>query len=170
MRNNLYFNLNKWQSIGASNTVLDWIENGIKFPLNFEIPNKTFLAKEESFLRSEISNLLLLGCINVADKRPNCVSPISCVPKKNGKFRLVTDHRHLNSYSHATTIKYQDINTVIKVVEPKDCMVTADLENGFFHIPIHKDDQTLLGFKFQSRYYTWSVLPFGHNCSPFYFF
>ena len=174
MKNNLYSNLHKWQSIGASNSVLDWIENGVKFPLkeevpNFEIPNKTFSAKEESFLISEISNLLLLGCITVTDNRPNCVSPISCVPKKNGKFRLVTDLRHLNSYSHAPKIKYEDINTVIKVVEPKDYMVTADLENGFFHIPIHKDHQTLLGFKFQSRYYTWSVLPFGHKCSPFYF-
>ena len=58
---------------------------------------------------------------------------------------------------------------MIKVVEPKDYMVTADLENGFLHIPIHKDHQTLLGFKFQLRYYTWSVLPFGHNGSPFYF-
>ena len=86
MKNCPCSNLHKRQSLGAPNTVINWIENGIKLLLkeeipSFEIPNKTFSAMEESFLRSEISNLLLLGCITVAENRPYCVSPISCVPK-----------------------------------------------------------------------------------------
>ena len=66
-------------------------------------------------------------------------------------------------------MKYEDINTVISVVRPKDYIVTADLQNGFFHVPVHRDHQTLLGFRFKSHYYTWTVLPFRHNCSPFFF-
>ena len=174
MRNILCSNIQKWHSFGASDTVIHWIQNGVKFPIteeipSFEIANKTFSPKEEAFLNSELSNLLLLGCINVSDEKPRCVSPISCVPKQNGKLRLVTDLRHVNSFSNAPKIKYEDINTVIKVVQPNDNMVTADLQNGFFHVPVHRDHQTLLGFEFKSKYYTWSVLPFGHNCSPFYF-
>ena len=97
------------------------------------------------------------------------MSQISCVPKKNGKFRLVTDLRHINKQSIPPKIKYEDINTVISVVKPKDYIVTSDLQNGFFHVPVHKDHQTLLGFKFRSEYYIWTVLPFGHNCSPYFF-
>ncbi|MEW8544182.1 MAG: reverse transcriptase domain-containing protein [Candidatus Thiodiazotropha sp.] len=174
MKDNLRTNLTTWKTIGTSDTVLDWIKYGVRFPLiqdvqEFEFSNQTFSKKEEVFLENEISELLLLGCIDIATSKPKCVSPISCVPKKNGKLRLVTDLRHLNSYTSPPKVKYEDINTVIKVVKPKDFMITTDLQNGFFHTPVHTEHQTLLGFKFKSVYYTWSVLPFGHNCSPFYF-
>ena len=157
MKNNLCSNLNNWKNIGASDTILDWIENGVKFPLiqdisSFEVSNNKFSIKEENFLKSEISHLLILGCIERVSFKPKCVSPISCVPMKNGKFRLVTDLRHLNSYSPPPKIKYEDINTVINVAKPNDYIITADLQNGFFHIPVHKDHQTLLGFKFGSHY------------------
>ena len=66
-------------------------------------------------------------------------------------------------------MKYEDINTLISIVRPKDYIETADLQNGFFHVPVHRDHQTLLGFRFKSHYYTWTLLPFGHNCSPFFF-
>ena len=174
MKNNLHSNLENWKSLGASDTVLSWIEQGVKFPLigdisSFELPNGNFSAKQETFLNSEINNLLLLGCIERVTSKPKCVSPISCVPKKNGKFRLVTDLRHINTHSQPPKVKYEDINTVISVVKPKDYIVTTDLQNGFFHVPVHRDHQTLLGFKFKSHYYIWTVLPFGHNCSPFFF-
>ena len=174
MKNNLHSNLENWKSLGASDTVLSWIEHGVKFPLigdisSFELPNGNFSAKQETFLNSEINNLLLLGCIERVPSKPKCVSPISCVPKKNGKFRLVTDLRHINTHSQPPKVKYDDINTVISVVKPKDYIVTTDLQNVFFHVPVHIDHQTLLGFKFKSHYYIWTVLPFGHNCSPFFF-
>ena len=65
--------------------------------------------------------------------------------------------------------KNEDINTVINLIKPKDFIVTADLKNGFFHIPVHPDQQELLGFAFQNKYYKWTVLPFGHCCSPYFF-
>lgn len=143
-------------------------KNGIKFSLtreveSFEIDNKDFTKSEETFSVTEISNLLLLGCIDIAPLKPTCISPISCVPNKSGKFRLVTDLRRLNTHIFPQKVNYKDIN------KPKDYMSTADLQNGFFHILVHIQHQTLLGFKFKSTYYTWSVLPFGHNRSPFYF-
>ena len=174
MKNNLCSNIENWISLGASDTVLTWLRHCVKFPIegdisSFELPNGRFSIKEEAFLNTEISNLLLLGCIERVTSKPKCVSPISCVPKKNNKFRLVTDLRHINNHSHPPKVKYEDINTVISVVRPKDYIVTADLQNGFFHVPVHRDHQTLLGFRFKSHYYTWTVLPFGHNCSPFFF-
>ena len=130
-------NLENWKSLGASNTVLSWIEHDVKFPRNgdissFELPNGNLSAKQETFLNSEINNLLLLGCIERVTSRLKCVSPISCLPKKNGKFRLVTDLRHINTHSQPPKVKNEDINTVISVVKPKDYIVTTGLQNGFF--------------------------------------
>ena len=48
-------------------------------------------------------------------------------------------------------------------------MCTTDLKNGFFHIPVNLEHQELLGFNFDQKYYKWTVLPFGHCCSPYFF-
>ena len=58
-----------------------------KFPLlgevnSFEFSNGKFSAKEIKFLETEINSLLLKGCIEIADSKPKCIYPITCVPKK----------------------------------------------------------------------------------------
>ena len=111
MRCSLPSNIDKWKSIGASDTGINWIDEGVKFPLlgevnSFEFSNGKFSTKEIKFLETEINSLLIQGCIYIADSKPKCVSPITCVPKKNGDFRLVTDLRHLNSFSKPPKFKY----------------------------------------------------------------
>ena len=174
MKNCFAQNIDNWIGIGASNVVLDWIQTGVNFPLyddikSFEIPNKTFTKSESAFIRSELQSLLLLGHIEICESRPFCVSPINCVPKKRGDFRLITDLRYINRCCVPPKFKNEDINTVIDIVKPKDYMCTADLKNGFFHIPVSSELQDLLGFSFEHIYYKWTVLPFGHCCSPYFF-
>ena len=94
MRRSLQSNIDKWKSIGASDTVINWINEGVKFPLlgevnSFEFPNAKFSTKETRFLETEINSLLLQGCINIADNKPKCISPITCVPKKNEDFMVL---------------------------------------------------------------------------------
>lgn len=89
MKNCLAQNIDNWIGIGASNVVLDWIQTGVNFPLyddikSFEIPNKTFTKSESAFIRSELQSLLLLGHIEICESMPFCVSPINCVPKRQG--------------------------------------------------------------------------------------
>ena len=36
-------------------------------------------------------------------------------------------------------------------------------------MPIHKDFRKYLGFDWNGQYYTWNILPYGLNVSPFYF-
>lgn len=66
MKDNLRSKINNWKYIGASDTVLHWIENGAKFHIvgditSFEVSNGKFSDKEEIVLNSEITNLLLFG-------------------------------------------------------------------------------------------------------------
>ena len=66
MRRSLQSNIDKWKSIGASDTVINWINEAVKFPLlgevnSFEFSNGKFSAKEIKFLETEINSLLLQG-------------------------------------------------------------------------------------------------------------
>ena len=71
---------------------------------------------------------------------------------KNNKFRIITDLRRLNGYKKAPHFANESIENVIGIIEDKDCAVSVDLKNGFFHIPIHKDSQKYFGFKYNNQF------------------
>ena len=79
---------------------------------------------------------------------------------------LITDLRYINRRCTPPKFKNEDINAIIDLDKPNDFMCTADLKNGFFHIPVNSEHQELLGFSFEQKYYKWTVLPFDHYCSP----
>lgn len=169
--------ISNWQRIGASDTIIKWLSYGVTIPLQcipekFECSNRRMSANESDFLDSEIRRLLSFGYITECDyERPMCISPISCVPKKGStsKFRLVTDFRRLNSCCSKVGYKNEDIRTVAELVQAEDYMISVDLKDGFFHIPVCESDTKYLGFRWRNVYYKWLVLPFGLGCSPFYF-
>lgn len=96
------------------------------------------------------------------------MSPLNVVPKSDGSYRLILDLRELNKLCKPKTFIYEDINTVIKVIEPKDNLVTIDLKSAFYHIPILKEHSTYLGFEWQGAFYKFVVLPFGACFSPYF--
>ena len=92
-------NINAWRSIGASETVVNWLIDGIKIdflktPETFKFNNKQFSPKETVFIRSEIQRLLKANYIRTCESS-DYISPLSCVPKKTGGYRLVVNLRHL---------------------------------------------------------------------------
>ena len=174
---NLGNNFEEWKRLATEteniNHVLRWISDGVQIPFNsvpleFELENRQFSLKEHSFIVQELKNLVKAGCIVQCKEKPRCVSPISTVPKKDS-FRLITDLRRVNSFCDARSFIYEDIKTVIDLAQPSDNIVTCDIKNGFFHIKVHPEHSQYLGFKYQSKYYKWVVLPFGLSVSPFYF-
>jgi len=166
--------LHTWRRIGASETVLNWIEHGVTIPFTsepdtFEYNNRKFSAREALFIDKELSELLKTGAVKCADQQPHCVSPLNVVPKKGGKLRLIIDLRHLNAHCEAPSFVYEDINTVLQLVSPGDQLVTFDIKSGFHHVPIAPESQSYLGFQWRGKFYYWCVLPFGLNISPFVF-
>ena len=176
MDNPLLTNLQKWREIGASETVLDWIANGIKLnfvnkPHPFILNNRRASLIEQQFIGTEIQSLLNRGYIVESGEshKPICISPIYCIPKKKGKFRLINDLRRLNSFCKSTTFQYEDIKCVFDIVKPNDKLITVHIKDGFYHIPVSKDSQKYLGFRWNNKTYMWTVLPFGLSASPYFF-
>lgn len=163
-----------WKNISAPNEVIDWIENGVHIPFvnvpdSFCLDNRHFTPVQTNFIRDEISELLCSGAIKEVFYPPKCISPISCVPKKGGKYRLIVDLRLINQSCDPPKFQYEDINTVIEYVQPHDLLITLDIKNGFHHIPVALDHQQYLGISYQGRYFVWQVLPFGLSASPYFF-
>ena len=90
------------QRIGASDTVIDCVTNGVLMCFNREpepyvCKNPAFTGAESEFVSAEIDKLLFNGVVERVSMMPRCVSPLKVVLKKNGKFRLVCDLRYLKS-------------------------------------------------------------------------
>ena len=167
-------NLDAWRYIEAPQTVIDWLEKGISIPFHtkpycFEKHNHKLSFSQTLFVRSEIYRLLKAGYIQQLDYKPRYISPIGCVPKKTGGYRLITDFRQLNAFCNSCTFKQEDIRNVEKVVEQKDFFTSIDLKDGFYHIPINCDNREYLSFQFEGKYFSYVVLPFGFSLSPYFF-
>ncbi len=163
-----------WQNINAPDYLLQWITEGVPIPFvtdrpAFHIGNRDFSRRYEQFVSEELRTLLQTGVISETKKRPTCVSGIGVVPKQNKQLRLIVDLRRLNSHCSPPKFRYEDIENVCELVEPHDQLITLDLKNGFYHVPVKPAHRTYLGIQWKGRYYVFNVLPFGANFSPYYF-
>ena len=164
----------QWMAIESNQLILSWIKNGVPIPFvskpePFISHNRLLSTSEEIFVDNEIKDLLSSGAIQTCENAPLCVSPISCVPKRGGKLRMVIDLRRVNSYVAAPKFRSEDIRTVCSEIQFGDNLITIDLKNGYHHVPVSNEHQTYLGFRWKGVYYSWRVLPSGLSCSAYYF-
>ncbi len=164
-----------WEKI-ASPTVVSWIKDGISLPFRhaapepFCVPNRYLPPQSRQFITSEIKELLRQDIVEKVTVKPHCISPVHCVPKKTGKFRLIHDLRLLNSYCGPPSFSNEGITEVLQLIKPDDVLVTFDIKSGFHHVPINASDRKYLGFEWQGHFYQWKCLPFGLNSSPYFFY
>lgn len=171
---NLSTHLSAWKDIGASETVLDWVEHGVPIPFTNEPPqifrrNPACSETQRAFIDAELAALVKSGVLLATDSAPHCVSPIHCVPRKSGKkFRLIVDLREVNSCCKVDRFQNEDIKVVKQLIQPCDRLVTVDLKDCFYHVKVRPEHQTFLGICWRSMFYVFTSLPFGLSCSPYY--
>jgi len=167
--------LHEWKRIGASYTILRWIENGVPLPLH-NAPRLRVLRNfhlddlQVAFVEEELSRLLHLGAVCPLGRleTPH-VSPIGVVPKKNGGSRLIIDMCLLNVSISPPHFKYEDLAALAPLLKEGDYMTTIDLKDGFFHIPVLPSHQAYMSFQWEGKIFTYQVLPFGMSASPWLF-
>ena len=134
---------------------------------HFQLKNQHLNAQQSKFVDSEINELISDNVIEQCDDVV-CISPLGCVPKKDG-HRLIVDLREVNKFIDCPKLCYEDINTVKQVVQPGDHMITCDIKSGYHHIAVARDFQKYLGVAWKGKTYVWKKLPFRLNISAFYF-
>ena len=70
-------------------------------------------------------------------------------------------------------IKFEDYRTALQYIEKQGYMFSFNLKSGYHHIDIHSSQFEFLGFswnfKGKTRYYVFTVLPFGISSDPYIF-
>ena len=156
-----------WEEIGASDTVMRWIEAGYDIPFAGIEPqpwserNGRGAAMYESFLDVALPDMLKVGAIREVSSRPWGVSGIDVVPKATpGKFRLILDLRHLNTFVREFTFRMETLQRRRQGFRRNDWLFSIDLESGYYHVPVKEEHRKYLGFCWGGKYYEFCVLPF----------
>ena len=91
---------------------------------------------------------------------------ITEVPPNSGGWRPVTDLKSLNAHIFAPHFRMFTISSVLSTIRKGDYAFKIDLQDAYFHVPMHPGSRKYLRFAFQSKDYQFRVLPFGLNTAP----
>ena len=106
------------------------------------------------------------------------ISPIGLIPKKNkpGKWRMIVDLSAPQGMSvndgidsELSSLSYSSIDQLAALVVSEgkgSFLVKADIQEAYRMIPVHPEDQHLLGVRWEGTVYIDRVLPFGLRSAP----
>ena len=110
------------------------------------------------------------------------ISPVGVIPKKNksGKWRLIVDLSSPSGHSindgissERSSLSYTSVDhltSMILLEGQGSFMVKADIKEAYRMVPIHPQDQPLLGIMWEDSVYIDKTLPFGLCSAPKIFF
>ena len=88
-------------------------------------------------------------------------SRLFVVPKPGKKWRPVIDLSVLNKHLSVPTFKLEMAEVIRNAICKGEWVVSIDLIDAYFHIPIHEKSQHLLRFHVAGKAYQFRALPFG---------
>ena len=144
------------------------LKDGDKTP----IFNKQFTLSEHAlrFLREHIKELVRIGVLESSQSAWN--SCCFVVPKSSGSYRMVIDLRSVNSKSIPVVHNGVNVDELIRRVgslNPK-VLSTADVNKGFWQIPLHPDSRELTSFNIPTvGSFRYTVAPMGASSSVYAF-
>ena len=169
---NLLINLHKWREITSDPWILVTVSG---YHLEFESlpyqskPPKlpTFSARETELIEVEINKLISKGAISeVHPCRDEFISNLFLVNKKTDDFRPVINLKPLNQLVQKIHFKMENIRMALNSISPGDYMVSVDLKDAYFSVPIFQPHRKYLRFLWSSRRFEFSCLPFGYSLAP----
>jgi hypothetical protein len=167
--------LGAWTAIGAPGTVLSWIADGVKLRPCAEVPaigfkNGPGASQYADFIDQELGSRVRKGQFSVVDRSfARVLNPINAVPKASGGYRLILDCRFPNAYLPDIYFRCENLATVPSVIPQGAWLFTTDLQDAYFHVPMHVSARPLLCFEWRGQVYTTNVLPFGLGLAPWIF-
>ena len=94
------------------------------------------------------------------------ISTVFLVPKKTGDFRPVINLKPLNQFVEKIHFKMENIHMALNCISPWNFMVSIDLKDAYFSVPIFQPHRRYLRFLWNLKGYKFTCLPFGYSLSP----
>jgi len=173
-------NLSFWSNtLKANKTILDVIDKGYKIPF-IDTPKENFFKNNRSainnyeFVSKTITEMVKSGTVKETSIPPKVVIPLSVAENSSGKKRFILDLTYVNDFLYKDKIRFDDWKCFENYLKgDQGFLFKFDLKSGYYHIDIFEPHQTYLGFSWnfegKTRYFIFSVLPFGLSTAPFIF-
>jgi len=124
-------------------------------------------SKKYLILSDLVNELLNKGAVSeVPFRHDQFVSRIFSVKKKNGQDRLIIDLSRLNNFITKVPFSIESLPILKSLIHKNDFMVSIDLSDAFFSIPLHPDCKKFITFQLRDKRFSFNVLPFGLTSSP----
>ena len=91
------------------------------------------------------------------------------VPKKDGGIRPILNLKAFNRYLRPHRFKMETLASIISIMQPGLWLVSLDLKDAYFHVPIAREHWKYLRFCIQGRVFQYKVTPFGLSLAPMLF-
>ena len=115
----------------------------------------------------QISLMLQKNAITeVPPNSPGFYSNVFLVHKASGGWRPVIDLQSLNTHIHAPHFHMITTSSVLSTMRKGDYAFKTDMQDAYFHVPIHPSGRKYLRFAFENKIYQFRVLPFDVNTAP----
>ena len=169
---NLLHNLDVWRKITSEPWVLETVSGyHLEFnalPVQLVLPRPPpFSEREKQLIDEEITKLLTKGAIRKVTSCPyEFISNIFLVSRKTGDLRPVINLKPLNQFVQRIHFKMENIQMAMNFVSPGDYMVSLDLKDAYFSVPIFRPHCKYLRFIWRDQRYEFTCLPFGYSLAP----
>ena len=117
-------------------------------------------------LEEELQALVVKGAVEPAPPSPGFYSRMFVVQKASGAWRPIIDLSTLNKYIAKTKFKMETVQSMLASVRQGDWMVSIDLKDAYFQIPVHPDSRPFLRFVTGSGVFQFRVICFGLTTAP----
>ena len=164
--------LKEWAELTSDPHILrivsgDMIEFDQPLETQHQYPANSISRQHVSLVKQEISSLLSKNVIKVCThEEGEFISPIFCVPKKDGKIRLILNLKKLNSFVSYHHFKMETIHSILAMITPNCWMASVDLKDAYYSVRIHPSCQRYLKFVHEGSLYAYTVYPNGLASCP----
>ena len=115
--------------------------------------------KETETISTEIEKLLFKGVLlKSSHEEGEFLSTIFLRPKKAGTHRMILNLKKLNKFVAHHHFKMESLKHVISMMRPNCFMISVDLQDAYYSVPIHREHQKYLKFEWQGQLYQFTCL------------
>ena len=164
--------LTSWSKITSDPYILQIVSGDlIEFVQPPEIqrqyPANSISYQHAPLIEQEISDLLSNNVLKrCAHENGQFISPIFCVPKKDGKIRLILNLKQLNSFVAYHHFKMETIQSILAMITPNCWMASIDLKDAYYSVRVHPSCQRYLKFCYEGSLYAYTAYPNGLASCP----
>jgi hypothetical protein len=167
--------LGYWWAVGADATVLSWIGFGVRLRFEREpqrvcFPNHRSYHEHVDHVEAEHQKHVAEGSfVEVDGSHVHVSNPLQVEVNAKGKRRMCSDDRYPNAFIADYDFTQEGLKEVAALVQRGWLMITTDVEQAYYQVPLHKDSQRYLAWSHNGKWYIPTIIVFGTKPAPFVF-